>query len=50
MTLDDATKLVRTARPQSMPAVELRKSLERIYARSTAAAAPELPLTGGTAT
>jgi protein-tyrosine phosphatase len=33
MSLDEATTLVRTARPQSMPAVELRKSLERIYAR-----------------
>jgi protein-tyrosine phosphatase len=46
-TLEDATVQVRTARPQSMPAVELRKSLERIYARSTAATA--LPLTEGTA-
>jgi hypothetical protein len=26
-----------------MPAVELRKSLERIYARTTAAAADEVP-------
>jgi protein-tyrosine phosphatase len=41
MSLDDATRLVRTARPQSMPAVELRKSLERIYARTTAAAAAD---------
>ena len=53
-TLEDATRQVRTARPQSMPAVELRKSLERIYARTSAAAAAaaaetttELPLTEG---
>jgi hypothetical protein len=36
-TLEDATRLVRTIRPQAMPAVELRKSLERIVARAAAA-------------
>lgn len=32
-TLDSATSTVRNVRPQAMPAVELRKSLERIEAR-----------------
>jgi Dual specificity phosphatase, catalytic domain len=40
-TLEDATALVRRIRPQAMPAVELRKSLERIAARAAAAAAQE---------
>jgi hypothetical protein len=33
-TLDNATAAVRSVRPQAMPAVELRKSLERIVARA----------------
>jgi protein-tyrosine phosphatase len=47
MTLPDATALVRRIRPQSMPAVELRKSLERIVA---AQQAQQAELTGGNPT
>ena len=32
-TLDDATAAVRRVRPQAMPALELRRSLERLAAR-----------------
>lgn len=32
-TLDDATATVRRVRPQAMPALELRRSLERLAAR-----------------
>jgi Dual specificity phosphatase, catalytic domain len=34
-TLDAATAAVRDARPQAMPALELRRSLERLAARPT---------------
>jgi Dual specificity phosphatase, catalytic domain len=40
-TLDEATAAVRRARPQAMPALELRRSLERLAART----ANELPTT-----
>jgi Dual specificity phosphatase, catalytic domain len=33
-TLDDATALVRSVRPQAMPAFELRRSLERLVDRA----------------
>ena len=33
-TLDGATSTVRNARPQAMPALELRRSLERLVARA----------------
>jgi hypothetical protein len=36
-TLDDATAAVRRVRPQAMPALELRRSLERIAAQPRAA-------------
>ncbi len=35
-TLDSATSTVRSVRPQAMPAVELRRSLERIAGRGAA--------------
>ena len=35
-TLDDATAAVRRVRPQAMPALELRRSLERIAAQPRA--------------
>ncbi len=38
-TLEDATNTVRRVRPQAMPALELRRSLERIVARASAALA-----------
>jgi hypothetical protein len=41
-TLDAATAAVRSARPQAMPALELRRSLERLEAR-TAADLPTMP-------
>ena len=34
-TLEDATSTVRQARPQAMPALELRRSLERLVARAS---------------
>lgn len=40
-TLDEATAAVRRVRPQAMPAFELRRSLERLAART----ANELPTT-----
>jgi Dual specificity phosphatase, catalytic domain len=40
-TLDEATAVVRRVRPQAMPALELRRSLERLAART----ANELPTT-----
>ena len=40
-TLDEATATVRRVRPQAMPAFELRRSLERLAART----ANELPTT-----
>jgi hypothetical protein len=40
-TLDEATAAVRRVRPQAMPALELRRSLERLAART----ANELPTT-----
>ena len=38
--LDDAPATVRRARPQAMPALELRRSLERLAARQAGRAAP----------
>ena len=35
-SLDAASRLVRAVRPQAMPALELRRSLERIEAQLTA--------------
>jgi protein-tyrosine phosphatase len=37
-TLESATSTVREARPQAMPALELRRSLERLVARANARA------------
>jgi protein-tyrosine phosphatase len=34
-TLESATSTVRSARPQAMPALELRRSLERLVARAS---------------
>lgn len=39
-TLDDATATVRRVRPQAMPALELRRSLERLAARPADPADP----------
>ena len=39
MPLAEANQMVRQARPQAMPALELRRSLERIVARASAALA-----------
>ena len=39
-TLDDATATVRRVRPQAMPALELRRSLERLAARRADPAGP----------